>query len=259
VGTLYPGFGSVEEMSTDAIIDGINGSDARFLVASLGAQKGQSWLLRNHHRLQIPVRSHLGAAINFQAGLLKRAPLFVRKFGFEWLWRIKEEPYLWRRYLYDGSVLFQLMLTSVLPLALAAIWRRVRAADDTKLRIFSNDRGPKSKRIILAGDAVVSHVATAIPYFSDAIVEGGELTVDISRLKAIDTRFFGFLLMVRKLTLERGGRLQFSGASARIRRAFRLHRFGFLLDSDNSSPATDWSHPELLEVGARSVSSSGKS
>jgi len=91
------------------------------------------------------------------------------------------------------------------------------------------------------------------------ILQGGELTVDISRLKAIDTRFFGFLLMVRKLTLERGGRLQFSGASARIRRAFRLHRFGFLLDSDNSSPATDWSHPELLEVGARSVSSSGKS
>jgi N-acetylglucosaminyldiphosphoundecaprenol N-acetyl-beta-D-mannosaminyltransferase len=87
VGALYPGFGSVEDMSTDAIIDAINASEARFLVASLGAQKGQSWLLKNHHRLRIPVRSHLGAAINFQAGLLKRAPLFIRRFGFEWLWR----------------------------------------------------------------------------------------------------------------------------------------------------------------------------
>ncbi len=88
------GYCPIEEMSTDVIIDAINASGARFLVASLGAQKGQSWLLHNHHRLKIPVRSHLGAAINFQAGLLKRAPLFVRKFGLEWLWRIKEEPYL---------------------------------------------------------------------------------------------------------------------------------------------------------------------
>ena len=60
-------------------------------------------MLHNHDRLQIPVRSHLGAAINFQAGVLKRAPLLVRQFGFEWLWRIKQEPYLWSRYLHDGG------------------------------------------------------------------------------------------------------------------------------------------------------------
>jgi len=257
VGTLYPGFGSVEEMSTDAIIDGINSSDARFLVASLGAQKGQSWLLYNHHRLQIPVRSHLGAAINFQAGLLQRAPLFVRKFGFEWLWRIKEEPHLWRRYLQDGSVLLRLMLTSVVPLALGAIWRRYRSADDIELSISSG--GPRSKQIVLAGNAVASRVSKALPAFRDAILEGGDLTVDISGLNAIDPRFFGFLLMVRKRLLERGGRLHLSGASERIKRAFRLNRFGFLLDSSNSSAVTGWSRPALREVAAKASSSCGNS
>ena len=202
------------------------------------------------------MRSHLGAAINFQAGLLQRAPLFVRKFGFEWLWRIKEEPHLWRRYLQDGVVLLRLMLTSVLPLALGAFWRSPHRADEIELSISSG--GPKSRQIVLSGCAVADGVASAIPVFRDAIVDGGELTVDISRLNAIDPRFFGFLLMVRKRLLERGGRLHLAGASPRIKRAFRLNRFGFLLDSHNSSAVTDWSRPALLKVAAKASASSGQ-
>jgi N-acetylglucosaminyldiphosphoundecaprenol N-acetyl-beta-D-mannosaminyltransferase len=249
VETCYPGFGSVEEMSTDAIIDAINASEARFLVASLGAQKGQSWLLKNHHRLRIPVRSHLGAAINFQAGLLERAPLFVRRFGLEWLWRIKEEPYLWRRYLRDGLILLKLMLTSVLPLALGAFWRGAFAADETALAVSFED--DQLRTVKLAGHAVERHVANAIPVFREAI-ESHQLTVDVSGLKAIDPRFLGLLLVVRKQVSARGGHLQIVGASSRLRRAFRLNRFEFLLNSSSVSgrqpnlvPERDFAHSEI--------------
>ena len=98
VGSFYPGFGTVDLMSTDEILNTINSSRAEFLAVALNASKGQTWLHRNHNRLQIPIRAQLGAAINFQAGTLKRAPNSFRKLGFEWLWRIKEEPYLWRRF-----------------------------------------------------------------------------------------------------------------------------------------------------------------
>ncbi len=212
VGALYPGFGSVEDMSTDAIIDAINASEARFLVASLGAQKGQSWLLKNHHRLRIPVRSHLGAAINFQAGLLKRAPLFIRRFGFEWLWRIKEEPHLWRRYLQDGLILLKLMMTSVFPLALGAVWRDLFGVDDLHFTASFDDG--QVKTVVLAGYALEHHVAKAISVFREAVDKGNSLSVDVSRLKAIDPRFFGLLLMVRKQVVARGGRLQIVGASS---------------------------------------------
>src|SRR5262249_31366490 len=48
VGALNPGFGTVEQMSGDSIIDKVNASEADVLVASLGASKGQLWLHRNH-------------------------------------------------------------------------------------------------------------------------------------------------------------------------------------------------------------------
>src|SRR5262245_1085915 len=116
VGTYYPGFGSIDEMSTDEIMKTINSSGADVLLVALGAAKGQAWLLRNHERLRIPVRAHLGAVMNVQAGTVNRAPKRIQKLGLEWLWRIKEEPQLWRRYLHDGFVLFRILLTRILPL-----------------------------------------------------------------------------------------------------------------------------------------------
>ena len=81
-GSLSPGFGTVDEMSTSSIIEAINSSNADFLVAALGAKKGQAWLRKNQDRIQIPIRAHLGATMNFQAGTVKRAPAVDAKMGF---------------------------------------------------------------------------------------------------------------------------------------------------------------------------------
>lgn len=146
VGSYYPGFCSVEELSQDVIIDTINSSGADFLVVSLGAKKGQTWLAHNHHKLKIPIRAHLGATLNFEAGTLKRAPIIMQKLGFEWLWRIKEEPYLWRRYWHDGSAMLRLLYVRVLPVIIhrflagfmqsnLTIYMEVQPGDHVKLRI----------------------------------------------------------------------------------------------------------------------------
>lgn len=102
VGALCPGFGAVQEMSTPEVLAAINASDADFLVVALGAQKGQAWILHNLPHLQVPVVSHLGAVVNFVAGTVRRAPSAWQRWGLEWLWRIKEEPGLFKRYWADG-------------------------------------------------------------------------------------------------------------------------------------------------------------
>jgi N-acetylglucosaminyldiphosphoundecaprenol N-acetyl-beta-D-mannosaminyltransferase len=118
VGHDEAGFGSVEDMSSDGVIDRINASGADFLVVALGAGKGQAWIEHNLLRLTVPVVSHLGAVVNFVAGSVKRAPRWMRRSGLEWLWRVKEEPRLWQRYASDAAVFLRLIATCVLPVAL---------------------------------------------------------------------------------------------------------------------------------------------
>ena len=113
-------------MSADSIIDQINASNADILAVALTAPKAHLWLQKNRDRLKIPIRAHFGATINFQAGTSRRAPVFMQDWGLEWLWRIKEEPRLWRRYLGDGAVLLKVILTQVIPLLALAQWNRLR-------------------------------------------------------------------------------------------------------------------------------------
>ena len=49
----------------------------------------------------------LGATIDFEAGTLKRAPMFWQKIGMEWLYRVLKEPRrLFKRYFIDDMQFF---------------------------------------------------------------------------------------------------------------------------------------------------------
>jgi N-acetylglucosaminyldiphosphoundecaprenol N-acetyl-beta-D-mannosaminyltransferase len=229
VGWICPGFGNVDELSERRIIDQINSTNADFLVAALGASKGQLWIKRNRDTLQIPVRSHLGATINFQAGIIKRAPAAIRKIGLEWLWRIKEEPHLWRRYGRDGSVLMWMFITNVLPLALGLKLRALRSG--RTVRDFALERDCSDDSIVLriSGYATVEQVDAAIPFFRDAVETQKRIIIDLYRTLRLDARFFGLLLMLRKQLTSRGSVLKFIGVTPALRRQFKLNRVEYLL------------------------------
>jgi N-acetylglucosaminyldiphosphoundecaprenol N-acetyl-beta-D-mannosaminyltransferase len=230
VGTMDPGFCEVSEMSQDHIIDRVNSSGADFLVLSLGAKKGQLWLQRNHNRLKVPIRAHLGAAIGFQAGAIKRAPPMVRAWGLEWLWRVKEEHYLWKRYRDDGFVLLRLLLTRVLPLAVLTRWHQFPRKHQADLLIRKSHDG-QSIMISLCGVASERHIAKATSCFQEALTSEQSIIIDLSSTRLIDARFFGLLLMLRKELKSRGAKLIFSGASRGMARMFRFSELEFLLST----------------------------
>jgi N-acetylglucosaminyldiphosphoundecaprenol N-acetyl-beta-D-mannosaminyltransferase len=121
VGYCSPGFVSVQELSEPAFVQPINDAKPDFIVVALGAKKGQEWILANLPHLDAPVISHLGAVVNFTAGTVQRAPAIIQFFAAEWLWRIYQEPQLWRRYWTDGKQLLKLLLVDVLPQAAARL------------------------------------------------------------------------------------------------------------------------------------------
>jgi len=57
----------------------------------------------------------VGAAFDFEAGTLRRAPKFYRNLGLEWVFRLSQEPRrLWKRYLFGNSNLLKLALAELL-------------------------------------------------------------------------------------------------------------------------------------------------
>jgi N-acetylglucosaminyldiphosphoundecaprenol N-acetyl-beta-D-mannosaminyltransferase len=220
VGHFCPGFGSVETMSQDDVIDAINASGGDFLLVALGSRKGQIWLLRNHDRLQIPVRAHLGATLHFAAGTIRRAPAIVAKLGLEWLWRIKEEPHLWRRYWRDGVALLRLMYRYVLPLALRTHWQHWFGNNARQDLIIERAEDGDTAVLHLSGAATAGNVATATSVMRQAMASKRPMIINLANTSVIDARFLGLLLMLKKRLNEQGGKVKFVGASARLKKMF---------------------------------------
>jgi N-acetylglucosaminyldiphosphoundecaprenol N-acetyl-beta-D-mannosaminyltransferase len=227
VGSIFPGFGDVDEMSSDSIVETINASKADFLLAALGAKKGQKWLLRNHDQIRIPVRAHLGATIGFQAGHLRRSPVYLQKLGLEWLWRIKEEPHLWTRYWNDGWVFLRLLLTRLLPLIVISKFLEMRWRKKASLSI---DRSEDQNSVILAlnGLATARNIEKAIVAFEQAMLAKKDIVINLGNTRLIDARFLGLLSV---LDIELGKQrlhAKFADVPRPVRSILRLSGFEFL-------------------------------
>ena len=228
-GFACPGFGSVAEMSGEETIARINASGADFLVVALGARKGQAWIEHNRSRITAPVISHLGAVVNFVAGTVSRAPGWMQRTGLEWLWRIKEEPTLWKRYWLDGVALLGLLLTRVLPYA---VWLRVgRARLDCSA--FSVERQAArtdgALRIAVSGCAPDSLPDAVRTVLRDAAAAGQPVVVDMARAEYVSPALFGALLVLKKHQDANAARLSFEGVSPELRRFFVWNGVEYLL------------------------------
>ncbi len=56
-------------------------------------------------RLNVPLLIGVGAAFDFHSGRVRQAPRWIQRSGFEWLFRLAQEPRrLWRRYLRNNPL-----------------------------------------------------------------------------------------------------------------------------------------------------------
>lgn len=234
VGAYSPGFGTLADMSTPAIIERINASGADLLVVALGAKRGQAWIEHNLHALRTPLISHLGAVVNFVAGTVSRAPSGVGGLGLEWLWRIKEEPALWRRYWHDGVALLRLLTTSALPGALAE--RRARAAKAAPV-LHERDDGHHAT-LTLGGawhDAVLADLRAALKRMT---AQRRQIRVELLDDCTLDSAALGLLLLLYGHQSKIGAALTVHAQGTAVRRIMRLQNVDFLLEGLTGSTGT---------------------
>lgn len=193
-----PGFGDVDSMSSTEIVDKINAAKPDFVLVSLGAVKGQTWIERNQPHLEAPVIAHLGAVVDFVAGTVRRAPKWMSKIGLEWLWRIFAEPSLWARYWTDGTSLLSLTRRELKTLQAAS----AAGASPRPVSGQSSDQVLK-----LSGDLVAPHQSVLRRQFADFARTDGDLTLDLNDINAIDASGFGQIRMLEHVARKRGNRV----------------------------------------------------
>ena len=74
------------------IIEAINAAKPDFLMVCLGAPKQELWMEKNAAQLDVGLMAGLGGALDVYAGNVRRAPMFWRKAGLEWFYRLCSDP-----------------------------------------------------------------------------------------------------------------------------------------------------------------------
>ncbi|MCC6614401.1 MAG: WecB/TagA/CpsF family glycosyltransferase [Anaerolineae bacterium] len=89
VGT-YSGSPAPEE--EDALVAMVNASGADILFVAYGAPEQDKWIARNLPRLKPRMAMGVGGSLDFIAGVLPRAPMWMQRAGLEWLYRLYLQP-----------------------------------------------------------------------------------------------------------------------------------------------------------------------
>ena len=101
-GTFCPPLGFEKDQRQEADIETrIKAVRPHFLFVALGAPKQEYWIYEHARRLGVPVTMGIGGSFEMVGGVIPRAPRWLQRAGFEWLYRLMREPRrLWKRYLF---------------------------------------------------------------------------------------------------------------------------------------------------------------
>lgn len=115
---LYPGLqvvgaynGSPALADWPTIAERLTTAQPHILFVAFGHPRQDLWIAQHRHELPGQVALGVGGAFDFVAGVILRAPRWMQHWGIEWLYRLCQQPWRWRR-------------MAVLPLfALRILWR----------------------------------------------------------------------------------------------------------------------------------------
>lgn len=103
-GLESPPFRPLSAAEDAAVTARINASGAAIVFVGLGCPKQEIWMAEHHGTINA-VMIGVGAAFDFHARTIKRAPRWMQDRGLEWLHRLFTEPRrLWKRYLVTNTL-----------------------------------------------------------------------------------------------------------------------------------------------------------
>ena len=101
-----------------AAIAAVNAVNPDILLVALGVPKQEKWIAAHRDELKCGVAIAVGGLLDFISERIPRAPLWMRRCGIEWMYRLYQEPVrLFRRYVIGN------------PLFVYRVWRSRKSAE----------------------------------------------------------------------------------------------------------------------------------
>jgi N-acetylglucosaminyldiphosphoundecaprenol N-acetyl-beta-D-mannosaminyltransferase len=95
----------------EAVVNKIRESGAKLLFVAITSPKKENFINKWQDKLGVDFVMGVGGTFDVVAGKVKRAPLWMQKYGLEWLYRVVQEPRrMWRRYLITNSKFAYLLI-----------------------------------------------------------------------------------------------------------------------------------------------------
>ncbi|MFT4115693.1 WecB/TagA/CpsF family glycosyltransferase [Bradyrhizobium sp.] len=114
-GTQCPPFRELTAQEDERICAEIRDAQPDLIWVCLGTPKQEIWMSEHQGKCGHAIMLGVGAAFNFHAHLVKRAPQWMQRMGLEWAFRLLSEPKrLWKRYLLMAPVFATLAAREVL-------------------------------------------------------------------------------------------------------------------------------------------------
>ncbi len=93
----------------------INAFNPHIILVNLGAPKQELFMQRYKNELNCKLIIGAGGTIDFLSGKVRRAPQWMRRVGLEWLWRLAQQPWRYKR-----------IINAIILFPLACIWWQIR-------------------------------------------------------------------------------------------------------------------------------------
>ena len=102
---VSPPFRALTQEEDQQIIEEINTLSPDLIWVGLGAPKQEKWMHQKRNQITRGVMLGVGAAFDFHAQKIKRAPVWMQNAGLEWFHRLLSEPKrLLKRYLVTNTL-----------------------------------------------------------------------------------------------------------------------------------------------------------
>lgn len=97
-------------MSDADLVDEIRATGANVLFVAIPSPQKENFLAANLHRLGVNLAVGVGGSFDVVAGVTKRAPVAMQRFGLEWFFRLLQEPRrMFKRYLIGNTKFISLV------------------------------------------------------------------------------------------------------------------------------------------------------